>query len=199
MTNEWTVGGIVILFIGYIIMTMVPVLLLAGIIAYILQKVKDVRTQVVILVALGIIAALFSLPVLFFPPGISSSYLLLSPVSLLWELAIVLPLIVLWHYSSERVSSMDAVICTISVSVIFLILAIVLLILAFATRTLLLDPLLFLQFVLPTPDPVTNGVYFSLPIWVLRFSIVPGLASLSYLLMRGFRTIRRKRIEESNA
>jgi hypothetical protein len=197
MTNEWTVGGIVILFIGYIVVWMVPVLLLAGLLAYILQKVKNIRTQVAILISLGIIAVLFSMADLIFPQGVSLSYLLLSPVSLFWALAIVFPLVVLWHHSQERASPMDAVICTLAVSSIFLVLAIILLIIGLATQILFLDPLLFLEFVLPTPGFLLY-IYPPELVWLLRFGIVLGLAALSYLVLRSYRTVRRKRNAGSN-
>jgi hypothetical protein len=196
MTSEWTIGTYSLILIGYIVVWMVPVLLLAVIIAYVLERVKDFRTQVAILFSLGVIAFLFSLGVIFSPQGSLSSYLLFSPLSLFWALAIVLPLVILWHYSPEKPSSMDVVICTFAVSAIILVLAIVLLIVAFITQSVLIDPLLFLQFVLPTPGLVLY-IYPPELVWFLRFCIVLGLAALSYLLLRSYRTFRQKRSESS--
>jgi hypothetical protein len=192
MTNEWTIGTSIFLLIVYIVAWMVPVLLLAGIIAYILERVKDFRTQVAILFSLGVIAFLFSLGVIFSPQGSPSSYLLLSPLSLFWALAIVLPLVILWHYSPERTSSMEAVVCTLIVSAIFLALAVALLMIGYITQSILIDPLLFLQFVLPTPVSVLYS-YPSGLVWFLRFCIILGIATLSYLLLRSYRTLHRKR------
>lgn len=197
MTNEWTVGTYSLLLISYIVLWMVPVLLLSGIIAYVLKRVKDIRTQIAILFSLAIIAFLISQGLLFSAQERYSSHVFFSPLSLFWALAIVIPLVVMWRYSREKPSSMDAVVCTLYVSAIVFVLAVVLIMVAFIKQSVLIDPFLFLQFVLPTPALILYTHPIEL-FWFPRFCIILGLAALSYLLMTSYRALREKKKERSH-
>jgi hypothetical protein len=176
---------------------MVPVLLLAGIIAFVLNMVKDIRIQIAILFSLGIIAFFFSQGILTSVQESYPSHSFFSPLSLFWALAIVIPLVIMWRYTPEKPTALDAVVCTLSVSALVFVLAVVLIMVALIKQSVLIDPFPFLQFVLPVPA-LFIYVYPPEFFWFPRFCIILALAALSNLLIISYRVLREKKKERSH-
>jgi hypothetical protein len=109
VTNEWTLGTIIFLFIAYIVVAMIPVFFMTGLSAYLIQKVKDIRGQAVILIGLGV-AALILTPLSFNSPAVLG-YLVFMPMVLWWTIAIVLPFLILRNISGYKPEWSDALIC----------------------------------------------------------------------------------------
>ena len=191
MTNEWTLGTIIFLFIAYIVVGMIPVFFMTGLSAYLIQKVKDIRRQAVILICLGI-AALILTPLSFNSPVVYG-YLVFMPMVLWWTIAIVLPFLILRNISGYKPEWSDALICTLYVSALFLAIALIAIMFDLPTQTVVFDPMVILQFLLPTGVPNPPG---NIP-WVaylfIRVVVVMGLAVLSYGILEGVRRISRNR------
>jgi hypothetical protein len=191
VTNEWTLGTIIFLFIAYIVVAMIPVFFMTGLSAYLIQKVKDIRRQAVILICLGV-AALILTPLSFNSPAVYG-YLVFMPMVLWWTIAIVLPFFILRNISGFKPEWSDAVICTMYVSALFLAIALIAIMFDLPTQTVVYDPMVILQFLLPTGVPNPPG---NIP-WVayqfIRVVVVMGLAVLSYGILEGVRRISRNR------
>lgn len=171
---------------------MVPVLLLTGMIAYLIKRGQDIRIQLAVLIVIGMMAFIFSM----FSPNSSSGsffgYLLLSPMTLWWAIAIFLPFFIIRHFFGPVMDWTEPILCTLFISVIFLVIAIIVLILDLMVQSVMYDPLLVLQFLLPTPGPGSPEEIPSSIFQIFRFLIIVGLAVVSYLLIRLIRILRLK-------
>jgi hypothetical protein len=191
VTNEWTLGTIIFLFIAYIVVAMIPVFFMTGLSAYLIQKVKDIRRQAVILICLGV-AALILTPLSFNSPAVYG-YLVFMPMVLWWTIAIVLPFFILRNISGYKPEWSDAVICTLYVSALFLAIALIAIMFDLPTQTVVYDPMVILQFLLPTGVPNPPGNIPWIEYQFIRVVVVMGLAVLSYGIFEGVRRISRNR------
>ncbi len=191
MTNEWTLWTIIFLFIAYIVVAMIPVFFLTGFFSYRIQKVNEICRQAIILIGLGV-AALILIPLSFTSPAMYG-YLVFMPMVLWWTIAIVLPFFILSNVPGHKPEWSDALIGTLYLSALFLAIALIAVLLDLPTQTIIYDPMVILQFLLPTGSPNPPG---NIP-WVayqfIRVGIVMGLAFLSYGILEGVRRISGKR------
>ena len=187
MTNEWTIGTIIFLFIAYIVVAMIPVFFMTGLFAYIIQRTGTIRRQAVILIGIGV-AAVILMPLSFTSPAMYG-YLVFMPMVLWWTIAIVLPFFILCNVRGHKPEWSDALICTLYLSALFLAIALIAVLLDLPTQTVIYDPMVILQFLLPTGSPNPPGHIPWVAYQFTRFVVVLGLAVLSYGLMEGIRRI----------
>jgi hypothetical protein len=191
VTNEWTLWTIIVLFIAYIVAAMIPVFFLTGLFSHMIQKVNEIRRQAIVLIGLGV-AALILMPLSFTSPAVYG-YLVFMPMVLWWTIAIVLPFFILRTISGHKPEWSDALTCTLYLSALFLAIALIAVLLDLPTQTVIYDPMVILQFLLPTGSPNPPGNIPWAEYQFIRVIVVMGLAFLSYGILEGVRRISGKR------